>query len=98
MLIPASACAYSHVPYEFRQFSMGTRFGIVFCMFLYLFFVVFSRPSWRSSRDVYVLSQDINKLLSAQKTFPRLACFWRFRNCPMLLVVNHHLRKAVMME
>ena len=71
MLIPASACTYAHVPNQFRQFSVGTRrYRHFYVVFRYILTPILALP-----RDVYVLSQDINKFLSTKTTFPHRACF-----------------------
>ena len=73
-----------------------TRFFIVSFMFLYFVFRCIITPILALPRDVYVLSQDI---LSTKKNLPLPRLFLAFpRNCPMLLVVGHHLRKVVTVE
>ena len=86
-----------------RRFSIlvpsGTRFFNVSCMFLYFVFRFIITPILALPRDVYVLSQDINKFLSTKKNLPMPRLFPAFPgNCPMLLVVGYHLHKVVTVE
>ena len=73
-----------------------TRFFIVSCMFLYFILRCVITPILALPRDVYAPSQDS---LSTKKNLSLPRLFLAFpSNCPMLLVVGHHLREVVTVE